>query len=236
MEKGYLALVLHAHLPYIRHPEHERFLEEDWLYEAITETYIPLLRVFEKLAEDGVKYRITVSLTPTLAAMFSDPLLQDRYLRHIERLIELAEKEVARTSWLPEFHELARMYLEMFTYSRWYFLEKCQKNLIHPFRKLQEEGFLEIITCGATHGYLPLMLHREGVRAQVHYATEYHTRLFGRPPQGIWLPECGYNPGDDEILRDYRSEEHTSELQSRPHLVCRLLLEKKKKKKKNKHT
>src|SRR5690554_2636541 len=30
----------------------------------------------------------------------------------------------------------------------------------------------------------------------------------------------------------YRSEEHTSELQSRPHLVCRLLLEKKKKKKK----
>src|SRR5436305_5101794 len=30
-----------------------------------------------------------------------------------------------------------------------------------------------------------------------------------------------------------RSEEHTSELQSRPHLVCRLLLEKKKKKKKN---
>ena len=73
MEKGYLALVLHAHLPYIRHPEHERFLEEDWLYEAITETYIPLLRVFEKLAEDGVKYRITVSLTPTLAAMFSTP-------------------------------------------------------------------------------------------------------------------------------------------------------------------
>ncbi|NLZ43760.1 MAG: DUF1957 domain-containing protein [Clostridia bacterium] len=203
MEKGYLALVLHAHLPYIRHPEHERFLEEDWLYEAITETYIPLLRVFERLAEDGVKYRLTVSLTPTLAAMFSDPLLQDRYLRHIERLIELAEKEVARTSWLPEFHALARMYLEIFTTSRWYFLERCGKNLINPFRKLQEEGFLEIITCGATHGYLPLMLHREGVRAQVHYATEYHTRLFGRPPRGIWLPECGYNPGDDEILRDY---------------------------------
>src|SRR5690554_7676799 len=33
-----------------------------------------------------------------------------------------------------------------------------------------------------------------------------------------------------------RSEEHTSELQSRPHLVCRLLLEKKKKKKKTKST
>src|SRR6266498_4303302 len=35
-------------------------------------------------------------------------------------------------------------------------------------------------------------------------------------------------------LPDIRSEEHTSELQSRPHLVCRLLLEKKKKKKNTK--
>src|SRR5687768_18073561 len=36
-------------------------------------------------------------------------------------------------------------------------------------------------------------------------------------------------------LDHLRSEEHTSELQSRLHLVCRLLLEKKKKKKKKKH-
>lgn len=203
MEQGYLALVLHAHLPYVRHPEHEKFLEEDWFYEAVTETYIPLLKVFEKLAEDGVKYRLTISLTPTLLSMFSDPLLQNRYIRHLEKLIDLAEKELVRTRWLPEFHELARMYRDLFTSSRWYFVEKYGKNLVTPFRRLQEEGFLEIITCGATHAYFPLMLHREGVRAQIHYAVEYHTRLFHRPPQGIWLPECGYNPGDDEILRRY---------------------------------
>ena len=71
MEKGYLAIVLHAHLPYVRHPEHEDFLEEDWLYEAITETYIPLLKVFEGLVNDGVDWRLTMSITPTLASMFS---------------------------------------------------------------------------------------------------------------------------------------------------------------------
>src|SRR2546422_5899385 len=41
------------------------------------------------------------------------------------------------------------------------------------------------------------------------------------------------SPGDRDMNRgerQYRSEEHTSELQSRLHLVCRLLLEKKKKK------
>ena len=92
MEKGYLALVLHCHLPYVRHPEHDRFLEEDWLYEAITETYIPLINVFEGLVNDGVDFRLTMSLTPTLVSMLTDALLQKRYLQHVNRLIELAEK------------------------------------------------------------------------------------------------------------------------------------------------
>ena len=97
MEKGYLALVLHSHLPYVRHPEHDQFLEEDWLYEAITETYVPLINMFDGLVKDGIDFRITMSLTPTLIAMLTDPLLQARYVRHINKLIELADKEVGRT-------------------------------------------------------------------------------------------------------------------------------------------
>src|SRR5512134_1389071 len=107
MEKGYLALVLHSHLPYVRHPEYDRFLEEDWLFEAITETYIPLINVFDGLVNDGVDFRITMSLTPTLIGMLTDPLLQHRYVRHIGRLIELAEKEVERTRSDPSFRDLA---------------------------------------------------------------------------------------------------------------------------------
>ena len=89
MHKGYLCLVLHAHLPFVRHPEEENFLEENWLYEAITETYIPFIQVFEKLIEDHVDFRITMSLTPTLVSMLQDELLQNRYIRHIDKLIEL---------------------------------------------------------------------------------------------------------------------------------------------------
>ena len=44
MPQGYLSLVLHAHLPFVRHPEYPDFLEEDWLYEAIIETYVPLIQ------------------------------------------------------------------------------------------------------------------------------------------------------------------------------------------------
>src|SRR5712692_7863351 len=107
---GHLALLLHAHLPFVRHPEHEDFLEEDWLYEAITEVYIPLLEVFDRLQRDGVDFHLTMSITPTLAAMLADPLLQGRYVRHIDNLIALAAKEVERTRWQPEFHPLAHMY------------------------------------------------------------------------------------------------------------------------------
>src|SRR4029077_19747608 len=95
--QGYLTLVLHAHLPFVRHPEHEEFLEEDWLYEAITETYLPLLGAFDRLAEDGVPWRLTLTLTPTLVRMLRDPLLMARYARRLDRLCELADKEVVRT-------------------------------------------------------------------------------------------------------------------------------------------
>src|SRR5882762_9605875 len=104
MEKGLLALVLHAHLPFVRHPEYPEFLEEDWLFEAMSETYIPLLTVFSNLVNDGVRCRVTMTVTPTLAEMLADPLLQDRYENHLNKLVELCEKEVDRTKDLPEFH------------------------------------------------------------------------------------------------------------------------------------
>ena len=90
--RGLLAIVLHTHLPFIRHPEHPEFLEERWLFEAITETYLPLLERFERLCDDGAPFRITMSFTPTLLAMLADPLLKTRYLHHLHQLIELSEK------------------------------------------------------------------------------------------------------------------------------------------------
>lgn len=202
MNKGYLCMVLHTHLPFVRHPECEDFLEEDWLYEAITETYIPLIQSFERLINEGVDFRITMSLTPTLISMLSDGLLQDRYMKHINRLIELAHREVERTRWQDEFHNLAQMYLNRFYDARNTF-EKYNRNLVNAFKNFQDAGKIEIITCGATHGYFPLMdAVRPSVRAQVKVAVRHYEKTFGRKPIGIWLPECGYNPGDDEILKD----------------------------------
>jgi len=204
MEKGYLALILHAHLPFVRHPEHEDFLEEDWLYEAITETYIPLIEVFESLVRDKIGFRITMSLTPTLMSMLTDPLLQSRYVKHLDKLIELSNKEIERTRWQPQFNNLALMYHHRFIRARHIFCDEYKMNLLNAFKRYYDLGFLEIITCGATHGFLPLMEveRRISVRAQVKVGVDLHRKHFGRTPPGIWLPECGYNPGDDEILKE----------------------------------
>jgi len=169
----------------------------------MTETYIPLLEVFDGLVKDGVDFRITLSLTPTLISMMTDPLLQERYLRHLNKLIELSQREVERTRWLPEFQPLAQMYFYRFHKAREFFEHQWQCNLISAFRKFQDLGVLEIITCAATHGFLPLMdISSQAVRAQIRTACDHYDRHFGRRPRGIWLPECGFTPGIDQILHD----------------------------------
>jgi hypothetical protein len=82
MSKGYLALLLHAHLPFVRHPEHEEFFEEDWLFEAITETYIPILKILRRMATERVPVKLTLTMSPPLCAMLRDPLLRDRAARY----------------------------------------------------------------------------------------------------------------------------------------------------------
>ena len=203
MATGYLALVLHAHLPYVRHPEHAEFLEEDWLYEAITETYIPLLQVFHRLIDDGVPFKLTMSMTPPLCSMLRDPLLQQRYVRYLDRSIDLAKSEVARTQAEPHLNELARFYLDRWTACRALYADTWNCDLVAVFAGLQERGFVEIITCAATHGFLPLMANfREATRAQILIARDSYRECFGRDPSGIWLPECGYVPGLDDFLAE----------------------------------
>ena len=200
--QGYLSLVLHAHLPFVRHPERESFLEECWLFEAITETYAPLLQILNGWRRDGMSAPVTFSLSPTLCAMLLDPLLCRRYERHLDSLIQLTEKEIRRTHWDRAFHELAWMYHHRFTLVRgtWH---AHGGNLVGAFRKFQDEGRIEIITTAATHALLPLLAnHPPSIRAQILTARDHYRSCFGRDPIGIWLPECAYVDGVEKFLLD----------------------------------
>jgi 1,4-alpha-glucan branching enzyme len=199
---GYLALILHAHLPFVRHPEHERFLEENWLFEAITETYVPLLQMLERWRRDGLNPRLTLTLTPTLCSMLRDPLLQERYERHLNDLIDLAEKEIHRTHWQKPFHELALFYDGRLRGVRDTYAA-CRRDLVGAFGRFQESGYLEIITSAATHALLPLLAdHPPSLRAQVLVARDHYRSCFGCDPRGIWLPECAYVESLEDVLKE----------------------------------
>lgn len=201
--KGFLSLVLHAHLPFVRHPEYPFSLEEKWYFEAVSETYLPLLETFERLQNEGVDYRITISISPTLATMFRDDYLREKYRGYLERLLDLADKEVARTAGDDVFHPLARHYRQRFQAAYHRFFEQYHGDLISAFRDLAATGKVELITCAATHGYLPLLnTQPEAVYAQLYTAVDQHTRLFGQPPKGMWLPECAFDYGIDKVLAE----------------------------------
>ncbi|MBN2799207.1 MAG: DUF1957 domain-containing protein [Deltaproteobacteria bacterium] len=200
MSKGYLTLMLHAHLPFVRHPEYPEFLEEDWLFEAMTETYIPLLRMMDRLWDDAVDFRLTMSVTPPLAEMLADPLLQERYAVTVAHLAELAKLQVDAKRGTP-FHDAAvAAHQELSEAVRLF--DAWERRLLDRFKLYQDRGRLEIITCGATHGFLPLLATDTGRRAQIEVAVQSYERHFGRKPRGIWLPESAYSPGVDELLAD----------------------------------
>jgi 1,4-alpha-glucan branching enzyme len=203
MTRGYLALVLHAHLPYVRHPEYESFLEEHWLFEAIIDTYVPLIRVFERLKADGVPFRVTLSISPTLMAMLGDPLLRERFVAHLGKLTRLGDKEILRTQGDPRLLEVARMYRRLLYETEETFVGRCGGDLLSAFRKLQDAGVLEIATAAATHGYLPILkTSPAAARVQLQVAAESYHRTFARTVPGFWLPECGYYPGVEDLVAE----------------------------------
>lgn len=205
--KGYVSFILHAHLPFIHHPESEDYLEEEWLYEAISETYIPLLLNFQKLEEEKVDFRLTMSITPPLLSMLDNKLLQKRYIKYLKKHIELCEKEVVRTASNDKVNSLSKYYLERYNNDLHIFKDIYNCNLINAFKHFQDIGVLEIITCGATHGYFPILYVNENtVKAQIAVGVQTYEKYFGKKPRGIWLPECGYVPEADKYLKQFGIE------------------------------
>ena len=203
-EKGYVCFVLHAHLPFVHHPESEDYLEEQWLFEAISETYIPLLTKFKLLEDEQVDFRITMSMTPPLLSMLDNKMLQKRYIKYLKQHIELAEKELIRNVGNEPVCQLAQYYLDRYSNDLHIFKDVYNCNIIQGFKYFQDSGFLEIITCGATHGYFPILyVNEKTVKAQIAVGVQTYEKYFGRKPRGIWLPECGYVPEADKYLKEF---------------------------------
>ncbi len=190
--RGSLAIVLHAHLPWVRAPEHPRSLEERWLYEALWESYLPLIDVFDRLVDDGVIAPVTVSVSPPLAAMLADTLLRQRFVAHLDRLEALVEREIVRTRGFAEFVSTVEFYRERLRRVRttW---ARIGGDVLGALVRLERAGAIELLTTCVTHAYLPA-LSLASVKAQIELGLRAFEQFAGHRPRGLWLPECGYDP------------------------------------------
>ncbi len=191
---GFLSFTLHAHLPYVvNHGTWPHGIE--WLHEAAAETYLPLLRVLGNLERDGIALHCNLNLSPILLEQLAHPVFKTEFPKYVERKIVAAREDEAYFTSVSESHyaELARFWQKYFSDALQDF-QALDNDIIQGFRYFNDKGLIEIITCGATHGYMPLLGTDESVRAQVRTAVTTHQRHIGKPPRGMWAPECGYRP------------------------------------------
>ena len=201
MNKCKLNFIFNAHLPFVRHPEYPRFLEEDWFFEAINESYIPLLRMMNRLKEDKVSFKLTFSLSPTLCAMLDDELLKKRFEAFLNLHIALGHKEVERLQGDKDLLKLANMYLKNLQDNLDYYLNTCNRDILGAFNVLSNEGYIELVTTCATHAYLPIYKdYPVASNAQIEVGVSSHSKRFDSMPHGFWLPDCGFYPGLENLL------------------------------------
>lgn len=195
------SIVLNAHVPWVRHPEVSHCLEEDWLHSAVLETHLPLLEMLYRLREEGVPFRLTVNLSPTLLAMLNDRLLRRRTLAYLDRTLRLCRDEVERSDVTGK-KDLAEMYEDRFFRLRTLFVEQWQGDLVRAYSDLRDSGHIEIAASAATHGLLPLLMRApESVQAQIRAGIRQYVQCFGRMPRGFWLPECAFAPAIGRLLQ-----------------------------------
>jgi 1,4-alpha-glucan branching enzyme len=192
---GEFTFVLHTHLPYVL--SHGRWPHgTDWLVEAASECYLPIANMLNDLVAEGIKPHITISISPVLCEQLAHQSFKDEFHDYLETKIQAAikDKDTFSKHGKKSMAALAERWQHLYTNTKIHFEERYKYDLIGEFRRLQDEGYIEVMTCGATHGYMPLLSHDTTIQAQVKQAVQSYENHFGRKPRGIWLPECAYRP------------------------------------------
>ncbi len=193
MTFGYFGLVLHGHMPYCK-KSGVWPAGEEWLLEAMNETYIPMLNILRELKEKGIKTAITINITPILAEQLADEYMKQRFTEYMDALISRCKNDIERFKNHPKRKKISEFHLKNCIHVLDTFYHNYYRDVLGTFKWLQDEGMVELITCAATHGFLPLLESDSGIFSQIQLAVDTHKKYFNKEPKGIWIPECAYRP------------------------------------------
>jgi 1,4-alpha-glucan branching enzyme len=204
--KGILQLVLHAHLPFIKHPDYKNFYEESWFFEAIVEVYLPILRTFYRLEKEHIDFKITVSFSPPLIEMLEDKTLLARFDDYLDDLLSISKDEIINSKNQNE-KELAEYYFNNLKELKNLFSDKISRNILKGFKEFQEKGNIQMIICNGTHNYMPAFENKDiFIKNSLSIANKVFLDTFNKNPRGLWLAEMGYFEGLDRYLKNNNFE------------------------------
>jgi len=178
--------------------------EESLFFDALSETYLPLLEAFDRLEGERVPFRIGLALSPILGQMLGDRRLMGRYAAHLDRQIAFGAEEAARLGGSGPLAALAGRCLDRAIDRRAQFAARhdgCILSAIGHYRRREK---IELLAAPATHAFLPFLCRfPESVQAQVEVGLSFSRHALGSSPRGFWLPGLGWSPELDGILRAY---------------------------------
>lgn len=203
MKPNNLLFILDGFLPYVRDEIEKSLIEESWLFNAVSYTYLPVIRMCGKLKNEGIPFKLGAVFEPALCDMLEDPFLQDRYLHHIEKKISFAKKELERCASCSKTRAIIEFDLNLFNKNKELFTA-CGKNILKKFDELSKEGYIELLATTATRCFLPFFKDMpEAVAAQIEMGQISFRRHFSSVPAGFWLPALGFAEGLETIIRRY---------------------------------
>lgn len=197
MTKGSFAFVLHSHLPYVL--SHGRWPHgTDWLCEAAAETYLPIIKILRELQTEGKNPKLTIGLSPVLCEQLCDQTFKSEFVSYLNLKLKSVRDDIKEFIGLEQHNllDIGRFWENWYTSTIENF-DRLNQDIVGEFKSLQSDGLVEIISCGATHGYYPLLSKDESLQVQTKAAVKNYEKHFSQKPKGIWLPECAYRPAYD---------------------------------------
>jgi 1,4-alpha-glucan branching enzyme len=192
---GSCCLVLHSHLPWLS--GHGSWpVGEEWLYQAWSQSYLPVTQLIGRLAAEGRRDLLTLGVTPVLAAQLDDSYT----LRQMHTWLGFWQLRAEGLAGRREdtLRELAGYEFSRATAALADFEQHWRHGGSPVLRALADSGAVQLLGGPLTHAFQPLL--RDPVaRFALNAGLDDHGLRFGVRPGGIWAPECGYRPGLEQL-------------------------------------